>query len=535
MLEKDFYTQLNDGPKYLLLGQNYLRLETGVDSFLSVVLGKYGKRNDERPHYSQMFQGNAHNDIEEAVFWMENRSDHLPPPDWLQTVTRLNWNGVYTSAIDTIWPEMFKSEWRTLQKLADKKLKFPNPRDQANLLCTFLFGYVGTTDEAERPPLTAFELNKRRMGAATEFMNRLPEIINPLGTLVIEGYAGQRDWLTPDMLLPILDDIRAKPTHIFSIDDELSEELGSDEVVVRLCDQGRLVLHPESLAACIKAGISKLTVDVPPASQAHGRQISVDYLDESSITVPPGIWSQVSRVATILDDLVTSEEFEPPLSKDREYKEFRKFLSEASTLPCWQGYKRGFAFERDFENKLYETVNRQLVKHRDTSNPIIVHGQTGTGKTVSLRSLAYKIRSEKKYPVLFIESRTYYSPTNTSTIHDRINMFCEWAESEGVRGEGEEDEAIRKGVTCTLVIWDGMVDIDQYSELVKSLAGRGRRVVVVGSFYKLKLEKEEKRKRNYILFEAQDRLSDRNSPATNSAKYFVLTSFLVVSTSRSTR
>lgn len=504
MLEKDFYTQLNDGPKFLFLGQNYLRLETGEDTFLKEVLNKYGKKTSEPPNYGQIFHGDAHQNAEDALHWMEQRSDHLPPPTWLETIARLNWNGIYTSAIDTIWPKVFQSEWRTLEKLANKIYKFPNPRNPANLLCTFLFGYVGRTEEAERPPLTTSELRKRKL-TATEFIERLPEIITPFGTLVIEGYAGRHDWLSLELLLPILDEVHAQPTHIFSVNGELTEELERDEDVVKLRSQGRLVLHTESLFACISEGIEhkKLKVDISTAGQTHGHRISIEYLEDGSITVPPEIWSPVSRVATILDDLVTSTTLESITNENKEYAEFRKFLSEASTLPSWQGYKRGFAFERDFESNLYETVNRLLKSKRDISNPIIIHGQTGTGKTVALRSLAYKIRSEKKYPVLFIDRRTY-GPVNTTTIHNTIDMFCKWAEDQGI--------------VCTLVIWDGMVDIDQYSDLVKFLASKGRRVVVVGSFYKLKLKPEEKREKSRYLFEASDRLSEKNKPNTEESE-----------------
>ncbi len=39
----DLYWRMLQGPAVLFLGQSYLRLESGVDPFLSEVLRKYGK------------------------------------------------------------------------------------------------------------------------------------------------------------------------------------------------------------------------------------------------------------------------------------------------------------------------------------------------------------------------------------------------------------------------------------------------------------------------------------------------------------
>ena len=127
---------------------------------------------------------------------------------------------------------------------------------------------------------------------------------------------------------------------------------------------------------------------------------------------------------------------------------------------------RTLAFARHFEQLLYREVKSQLelVSTKDLQRePIILHGQTGTGKTIALGKLAYRVRKERRYPVLFIERKTR-RPQNAD-----IDTFCKWAEDEGAQ-------------SC-LVIWDGMEEVEQYYNLLQYLVGRGRKVVVVGSHY----------------------------------------------------
>lgn len=453
----DFYTKIKRGPALLLLGQDYLRLESGTDPFLSEILRKYDKISLGPFHYTQILEGGAHQNIESALAWMQERCDCLSTPQWLNTIAEFAWSGVYTSAIDLIWLRAFRLEWRDLQSLFEEKYRPNDPRNRSRLHCTFLFGRVDRTEEAERPPLTRFDWLKRKQ-VAVALARRLPELITPFGVLVIEGYAGERDWLSPEDLLPIIDELNPGQTHIFSVTEELTQNFYISDFV----NKGKIVLHNESLATCLLQGETAgfLQLGRPPEEKEYCRRIQ---LGENIQTVPSLIWNQVSRSAMILDDTILIPS--PPLSKEKRYYEFRYFLSESNAKPLWSGYKRGFAFSREFEKKLREEVDRRLKLRKLQNEPVILHGQTGTGKTVALGALAYEIRREKKHPVLFIERKSQ-KPLNSD-----IDTFCKWAED--------------AGALSTLVIWDGMIEARQYYDLLQYLVGRGRKVVVVGSCYRI--------------------------------------------------
>lgn len=463
----EIYQQLKQGPAVLLLGQKYLQLESGEDSFLSEILRKYGQSAPQSADYFQIFDTNANNSIESSLAWMQERADRLSVPAWLATVAEYAWSGVFTSAIDTIWIRAFRNEWRTLQPLFEEKFNPPDPRNRSNLHCTFLFGNVGRVEAAERPPLNRFELLSRKQ-VAVALARRLPEIVTPFGLLIIEGYAGDRDWLQPEDLFPVLDQLAHNQVHLFSA----TEDVATQSYIQELVRRGKLVLHTESLASCLLRGETGgfIRLGMAPEDEEHGHRITIS---DKAITVPLSIWNLISKSAIILDDTILLPP--SPLSEERRYVEFRNFLSDSGIKPLWTGYHRGFAFHRDFERDLLRKVDEALSTGGVYKHPLILHGPTGTGKTVALGSLAFSVRKRKQIPVLFIERKSQ------KPISSDIDQFCKWSEDQGAQP--------------VLIVWDGMVEPELYNDLLQYLFSRGRKVIIVGSSY----HQEKKRKApNYV-------------------------------------
>jgi hypothetical protein len=461
------YQQMDQGPAVLLLGQKYLQIESGEDSFLSELLRKYSQNPPEHADYFQLFNTNAHNSVESALAWLQDRGERLSVPKWLTKVADYPWSAVYTSAIDTIWPRAFRNEWRTLQPLFEEKFNPTDPRNRSNLHCTFLFGSVGRIETTERPPLNRFELSSRRQ-VAIALARRLPEVLTPFGVLLVEGYAGDRDWLQPEDLFPILDQLTHNQVHLFSVTEDIERHSYIDELVRR----GKIILHSESLASCLSRGETSgfIRLGVSPEDEEHGHRVTIS---EKAITVPISIWNQISKSAIVLDDTVLLPP--PPLSEERRYVEFRNFLSDSSIRPMWDSYNREFAFHRVFEKELLRKVDDALSTGGTYKYPLILHGQTGTGKTVALGSLALSVRKRKQAPVLFIERKSQ------RPIGSDIDQFCKWSEDQGAQS--------------VLIVWDGMVDLEIYNDLLQYLFSRGRKVVMVGSSY---YQEKKSKAPNYV-------------------------------------
>ena len=326
-----------------------------------------------------------------------------------------------------------------------------------NLHCTFLYGCVNQTERESRPPLNSIERLARKQ-VAVALARRLPEAVTPMGTIVIEGCAGDADWLSPEDLVPILDELNTDQTHIFSTSPELEEH----PYIKYLIDQRKVVTHKESLAHALvngeKLGILKL--DMTPEEGESTRRI---HIEGESLIVPKQIWNQTTKSAVIVDDLALAQP--KRLSDDALYLEFRNFLSAVNGRPPWLAYGRGFAFRRHFEEELYGKIRNRLSRSGLQDTPLILHGQTGTGKSVALGRIAYKISKDGKFPVLFIEQK------NRRPQFSDVDLFCRWSEEHGAR--------------ACLVVWDGNLESSDYSTFLRRLSSRGRKVVLVGSCYKI--------------------------------------------------
>jgi hypothetical protein len=462
----DLYRRLSQGPVVLFLGQQYLRLETGSDPFLSAALAKFLECLDGGGRYDDLLSDTAYESVQAALAWMHQRSERLPAPDWLQVVAEFPWSALYTSAIDTVWEKAFRLPWRELDAIFEEKVVPSDPRNRSILHCTCLFGRVDQDSEPKHPPLTRREWLRRRHEAVA-MARRIPDVVTPMGVLMIEGYQAD-DWLRSEDLLPILDSLLPGQVHVFSSRFDGPE----DGLLSRLASEGQITLHPDSLAATMERGVQAgvLAIGARPFDDERGRRIR---LGRTVAAIPTHVWNQATQSAIVLDEAL----IEPPgrLSPERRLAEFRRFLSESAVCPIWSGYARGFAFPRGFEEALRRETERRLKSNELQKEPVIVHGQTGTGKTVALGRLSYDIRSDGRYPVLFVERRL------RDPAFADIEAFCNWAES--------------RGAPAVLVVWDGMVGPDKYYGLTHYLAGGGRKAVVVGSCYR---HSEGGRRRNFI-------------------------------------
>jgi len=473
---EDFWNRVIRGPVVLFLGQKYLSLDTGVDPLLAEIRAKYGGLETD-VDYDVLFEGSAKQSGDAALAWMTERCRRLFPPQWLRSIADYQWSSVYSSAIDPIWLAAFRNEWREVAPIFEDQYFPRDPRNRRILHCTHLFGSVNQTEVQLRAPLSQLEFYTRKQ-VAVSLIRRLPDILTPLGTLVIEGYAGDHDWLKLSDFYPILQNLGAKQVHLFSV----SEELIKHEILAQLVSDRKVILHSESLAWTLQRGTEQGIIKIGPVPELgeEGRQI---ILQTGNVTIPRDLWNRVTTSATVLDATVLEQP--PPMSNDARYWEFRRFLFESGSRPMWSGYANGFAFKRHFETNLHEIVLRRLAHEATSNQPVIVHGQTGTGKTVALGRLAFEVAKSTKYPVLFIERKTQ------RPVYADIDQYCQWLEDHDAE--------------ACLVVWDGMLQPSEYYDVQGYFTSRGRKIVLIGSSYKLQTSGN-----NY--FEVPDCLTTDESP-----------------------
>jgi hypothetical protein len=435
---QNLLSRLMTGPAFLLLGQTFEAPGAALSGRSVAVPTVTGSSGAVTATYQR--------------FDREIRAE--PVPTWLSEIAQYPWNGVFTSRIDTSLVEAFNSDWRRVVPIAQPQLG-RHPRSATELQLRYLFGGLGLPED-ERPPVDEIQEVETR-ARVVEMLNTLADtIITPRGVVVIEGYRVD-DWLTPQELFTFISRLQSGQAQLFSASDTLRQ----NQFVRAAIDRGMLVAHAEPFSAVLseleEAGRFQRSV----AGRGVGGQRLIP-VGDSFADVDIDTWNRVIGAARPID----TELLEPfsSASSAMRYQRFHTFLGASEGAPPWKAVASGYNVRRDFEDVLLRRVQTTL-DEVSLPEPIIVAGQTATGKTIALCALALDVARSGQAAVLH-RSRRGDRPTLAD-----IDAFASWA---------DEYHDIP-----TLLVWDGMVNIDEYYALQRQLRSRGRRVLIVGSSYLL--------------------------------------------------
>lgn len=452
--------RIKSGLIFLLLGQNCFYKENPLLQVISseYQLGSVGKSHDLYLEIENI----------DSISWIKNQADLILVPDSLKIISRLPWNGIITSEVDGIIERVFRNNWREVSAIYDSDKKIVGSLTERNRLkISCLFGTVNSELEGAHLPLTPLEFYKAKSNAVRMLSKYTQDVITPFGTVIIDGYDHKDDWLDLETLLPFVASCKAGQVHYFggsiSKDNPLWKSLVDKKIITE---------YEQTFAEYLANEEDDGNIDIEEliADKENAKRITVN---KKSYSIPKDIYNAISKNAIILDDsiLVLDE-----LPEDAE-EDFRHFLYESGNQPVWEGYKWGFYFWRSLEKELNEEIQCQLKKDFNT-NPVILSGQAGSGKSVLLGNIAYQMKMECKLPVIYIPQ--FIRIVSYATILD----FCQWIE-----------------ISCKaerlIIIWDSSCyndEISKYIELNNYLTSAGRKVLIIGSSLKL----SEKVKNEYI-------------------------------------
>ncbi len=448
--EQDLLDRLATGPSFVLFGQAWPAVGSGVDDPVSRSLLKAG-HSGTNP-YSQLIEL-SEVDRERVLGHLVEAARASESPAWLDDVADFPWNGVFTTAIDGLLAQAFDNDWRRVVPVVGRDARRQARRSTTELRFTLLFGGVGLAPGSE-PPSSRPSFALRR-GEARELLSDLADgVLTPRGVLVVEAFT-TADWLAPDDLYALAAQLLPGQVHIFSATRELTE----NEFIQAALADGSIVAHETTLAEFLGTAADTGALVRPPL------QADVDArfvrLGGQLHPVPRDVWNRVLPSGRPVDAALLGEA--PAASASVLYQNFRDFLDSAEGASLWTGLARRFNFKRSFEAALAEQVAERLGGD-EVPDPVIVAGQSGSGKTVALASLARSVALAGEYAVLHIPRRPARPQISA------VDEFALWAESVGSR--------------ALLIVWDAMLDTDDYFTVARQLRGRGRKALVVGSTYR---------------------------------------------------
>lgn len=358
------------------------------------------------------------------------------------------WNGVYTSSEEKRVTDLFRSSFRAAS--AHGAMGRVPSRNSQDLEVRYLFGAEHLPD-SERPGKGTLGQAEQSIKCIQELTRLASETITPSGTLLIEGWsAGDR--LTPEILAPVLGMLGMAQAHIFSA------TLWTDnQYISQLIADGRLVPHASTLDE-ILSDLENTGALRSASNSEHTDHVVA--LGGGYTAIDINTWNQVRRSARPIDlDVLT-----PPIfsSSAARYQEFRNFIGATEGSPRWSGIASGMHIVRDFESKVLDEA-RKRIDSKDLPLPIVIEGQTATGKSVALASIAMELSRSGRAAVLHQARRTV-----RPSVED-IDSYSAWAED--------------NGANATVLVWDGMTRSSEYESFARQLHARGRRVLIIGTSY----------------------------------------------------
>lgn len=325
-------------------------------------------------------------------------------PEKLSDILSLRWNLVITSITDN---EKFLSVINKLQDgtrnirnisasqaLSSKRslMSKGNIVDSANLYVVSLMDQNDMRDHKNIEP------GPDQREIANEFMQEfVQDMIKDLGCLFCVGYTADDSLMSVNNLITQLRPIKKSRgdecVFLFEAEDKMNS------VVKKVEENGIFdcaVLFEESLESLWEPYISYEQYDDDDSSyDSTDLQI---YIDGKYEYVPVKETIGVKSFAKLLDYSAMTP---AAVQKHRASERFEAFLRNDSVEPKWFGYREGYDLKRDYQNRLYDIVTDYL-ENPEKEKPIILHGQSGSGKSIALGRLAYDVFHDRKFPVIYI-------------------------------------------------------------------------------------------------------------------------------------
>lgn len=440
--DRELLARLNAGPRFLLLGQGLARKRLAE------------ARLDTTWFFPEELTPDPETGVIDGAGADFTSYDQLTRaferPLAFERVASVPWNTVLTTRIDAAISQWLEADWRRVVPSASNDTR--SSRSTTELQVRHLFGGLSLPDD-EQPPSDDIGWIDSQRGASDALASLASNLITPKGVVLVEDWT-PRDWLSAKDLYNFASRLGTGQVHLFSVDTDIE----ADPLVAVAIKRGVLATHGETLSEFLEeATQSGLLRDSTTAAASGSRFIPAG---TGFVPVDVATWNRIVGTARPVD----LELLEPfgHASDALTYQRFRTFLGAPEGAPPWRAVATGMKLPRTYEDQLHRVVEAAL-DEPDEMTPVILKGQTATGKSLALVWLAQVLAKSGRAAVLH-QSRRRDRP-----IASEVEAYSVWAE--GVAG------------LKTILIWDGMLDADEYFALHRQLRARGQRVLIVGSTY----------------------------------------------------
>lgn len=184
----------------------------------------------------------------------------------------------------------------------------------------------------------------------------------------------------------------------------VTPEIAANKYIKKLANDGIVTLFAQDLGEALENRCSLAdndSEDSPVVTHDVENANNTVYIDGHPVVLDASLCYDFNKYGRVLS---VREMATGTISRMMQTEFFYQFLKRSPHTPQWYGYakRNSFAVPREFEDELYEKVHDGLEKNSET--PVVLVGQTSSGKSVALAALAFRLFQERKYPVLFVNN-----------------------------------------------------------------------------------------------------------------------------------
>lgn len=388
--------------------------------------------------------------------------------DLTETLCDLPWSCVVTSKRDEEFGKIFINEVRKPREYAKAEELPSKIYDRSALPIVRLFGVENKDQDDDEEDTEIFM--ERLEDECKNMLSAVMSKLDIISQMIIVGYSpDNKNDIRRGALVVRWEKSAGGVISLFGMDSTTDE----GQKLKKSADKMGYHWYEESLTAMLeRQNIEASSVDdfrmIPENNLFYkgGRPASISS-------------SQLLRYRNI-GELLTEEKIYSvrPLGRIQQSRWFLNFLTRSSVDgPQWYGYLRQseFYLKRNFEEILVDLVlnilSGKAMSVPGYSTPVVLHGDPGSGKSVILGALAYRVFMKKVNPVIFIHKKEL----NLGTDLEELDQMMQ-----DIENAGEADTRI-------LLIWDGAAyrNVEKNAKnFARQLDNRGRRFVLVCSAYR---------------------------------------------------
>ena len=384
-------------------------------------------------------------------------------------ILEYSWNAVITTACELELSTTLRTDKRFVKDVFSEDNMHANLLNKKNLHVIHLFGEnypEESLDEIEREDKSDY---------AVRMLSHVVEAIKRNGLILIDDF--EECCFSHKELRKALRLLYSnqKQVHIFNCSHK-------DIYLSSLEEQGIAVLYEESIQDFFEKYL--IEDDFEEDTYKAGKNISLYINAENNwktTLLEKKLLLETESFATLLN-IELLNEVRIPENMYKDY--FYMFLKNSVREPQWYGYKYEFNIHRAYEKDLYKKVKDGLDGTGNPENkPLMVVGQTGTGKSIALAAIAHRIFNEKKYPVIHINDPDVYFYSSTEYKQKMVNK-------KGSPAFNALDALVERlenmGAKAVLIMWDTSsfsAGRRKVLSLYRALLSRGRKVYLVCTAY----------------------------------------------------